>query len=286
MNATGKGKLEIVIEPTHGSRAFAWREIWAFRDLLALLVWRDFASRYKQTVLGPLWFIVQPLLTTIVFTIVFGKFAGIPTAATPPVLFYMVGLLAWNYFAQTFQSTSATLVNNAGMFGKVYFPRIVVPLSLVVSNLATLGIQAATFAAVYGTYYFIGLPAGTGLRWQVVLLPLVVLQVGALALGVGLWLAALTARYRDFTVLAGFMLQLWLYATPVIYPFATVPKGWRIVVMLNPMTMPVETFKLGLLGAGSADTPTVAISLLMTIALLVTGILVFKRVETTFVDVV
>ncbi len=277
---------EIIIEPTHGLRAFDWREVWAYRDLLTLLVWRDFASRYKQTVLGPLWFIVQPLLTTVVFTIVFGKFAGIPTAATPPVLFYMVGLLAWNYFAQTFQSTSSTLVNNAGMFGKVYFPRIVVPLSSVVSNLAALGIQVATFAAVYATYYLIGLPAGTGLRWQVLLLPLVVLQVGALALGVGLWLAALTARYRDFTVLAGFLLQLWLYATPVIYPLASVPPGWRIAVILNPMTMPVEMFKLGLLGAGTVDTPTVVISLVMTVALLVTGVLIFKRVESTFVDVV
>ena len=277
---------EIVIEPTHGRRALAWRELWAYRDLLWLLVWRDFAARYKQTVLGPLWFILQPLLTTVVFTIVFGKFAGIPTASTPPVLFYMCGLLAWNYFAQTFQSTSATLVNNAGMFGKVYFPRLIVPLSAVVSNLATLVIQAATFAAMYAAYAFIGLPAGTGLRWEAWLLPLVVLQVGALGLGVGLWLAALTARYRDFTVLAGFLLQLWLYATPVIYALESVPAAWRFAVVLNPMTMPVELFKRALLGAGAADPASIAVSLAMTAVLLVTGLLLFKRAEATFVDTV
>jgi len=279
-----ESETEIVIAPTSGWRAFAWKEIWAYRDLLWLLVWRDFASRYKQTVLGPLWFIVQPLLTTVVFTIVFGKFAGISTSATPPVLFYMCGLLGWNYFAQTFQSTSSTLVNNAGMFGKVYFPRLVVPLSGVVSNLATLAIQGTTFAAIYAAYYFIGLPAGTSLRWEVVLLPLVVLQIAALSLGVGLWLAALTARYRDFAVLAGFMLQLWLYGTPVIFPLQAVPEGWRMAVLINPMTMPVECFKYALLSAGSPTAPSIALSGGMTAVFLFTGLVAFKRVESTFVD--
>ncbi len=284
--STTESETEIVIAPTSGWRAFAWRELWAYRDLLWLLVWRDFASRYKQTVLGPLWFIVQPLLTTVVFTIVFGKFAGISTSSTPPVLFYMCGLLAWNYFAQTFQSTSSTLVNNAGMFGKVYFPRLIVPLSGVVSNLATLVIQGATFAAIYAAYYFIGLPAGTALRWEVILLPFVVLQVAALGLGVGLWLAALTARYRDFTVLAGFLLQLWLYGTPVIYPLQAVPEGWRWAVLVNPMTMPVECFKYALLSAGSPNAESLAISLALTLIFLFTGLLMFKRVESTFVDTI
>ncbi len=279
-------ETEIVIEPTSGWRAFAWREIWAYRDLLWLLVWRDFAARYKQTVLGPLWFIVQPLLTTVVFTIVFGNFAGIKTPGAPPVLFYMCGLLGWNYFAQTFQSTSATLVNNAGMFGKVYFPRLIVPLSAVVSNLAALMIQCVTFAAIYAAYTVIGLPIGTGVRWEALLLPLVVLQVAALGLGVGLWLAALTARYRDFTVLASFLLQLWLYATPVIYPLQAAPAGWRTVIVLNPMTMPVEVFRFALLGAGTPDMGSIAISLGMTIGFLVTGLFMFKRVENTFVDVI
>lgn len=279
-------ETETVIEATHGWRAFAWRELWAYRDLLGLLVWRDFAARYKQTVLGPVWFIVQPLLTTVVFTVVFGKFARIPTADTPPVLFYMCGLLAWNYFAQTFQSTSSTLVNNAGIFSKVYFPRLIVPLSAVISNVATLAIQSATFAALYLAYAGIGLPAGTAVRWEIVLLPLVAVQIAALGLGVGLWLAALTARYRDFTVLAGFLLQLWLYATPVIYPLATVPETWQWAVVLNPMTMPVECFKFALLDAGTPTPGLVGVSLAVTAVLLFTGLLAFKRVESTFVDIV
>lgn len=277
---------EVVIEPSEGLRALAWRELWAYRDLLGLLVWRDYVARYKQTVLGPLWFIVQPLLTTAVFTIVFGKFAGIRTADAPPVLFYLAGLLAWNYFAQTFQSTSATLVNNAAMFGKVYFPRLIVPLSAVVSNLGTLLIQVVTFAAVYGAYAMIGLPADTGLRATLWALPLVVLQVAALSLGVGLWLAALTARYRDFTVLAGFLLQLWLYATPVIYPLREVPAAWRPVVLANPMTMPVEVFRHALLGAGDPNLPGVIASVALTAFLLATGLRLFRRVEKTFVDAI
>ena len=278
--------VEIVIEPTHGARAFAWREIWAYRDLLSLLVWRDYASRYKQTVLGPLWFIIQPLLTTIVFTIVFGKFAGIATPGSPSVLFYMCGLLAWNYFSQTFQSSSSTLVNNAGMFGKVYFPRLIVPLAAIVSNLATLAIQGATFAVIYVVFHFVGLPSTTFVRWEVLLLPLVVLQIAALGLGTGLWLAALTARYRDFTVLAGFLLQLWLYATPVIYPLQNVPAEWRVWVAINPMSMPVESFRLMLLGTGSPSTSLFAVSLGVTALLLLTGLLAFRRVESTFVDVI
>lgn len=277
---------EVVIEPSRGRAPIAWRELWAYRDLLGLLVWRDYVARYKQTVLGPLWFIVQPLLTTAVFTIVFGKFAGIRTADAPPVLFYLAGLLAWNYFAQTFQSTSATLVNNAAMFGKVYFPRLIVPLSAVISNLGTLLIQVVTFAAIYGAYALIGLPADTGLRATLWLLPLVVLQVAALSLGVGLWLAALTARYRDFTVLAGFLLQLWLYATPVIYPLREVPEGWRPVVLANPMTMPVEVFRHALLGAGDPSLPGALASVALTALLLATGLRLFRRVEKTFVDAI
>ena len=286
MSKANTAGREIVIEPTHGRRAFAWREIWAYRDLLWLLVWRDFTARYKQTVLGPLWFILQPMLMTVVFTIVFGKFAGIKTANTPPILFYLCGLLAWNYFAQTFQSTSATLVNNAGIFSKVYFPRLIVPLSGVISNLTSLVIQAATFAAIYGAYQLIGLPAGTGMRWEALLLPLVVLQIAALGLGLGLWLAALTARYRDFTVLSGFLVQLWLYATPIIYPLQSVPLGWRSVVLSNPMTMPVECFRYTLLQAGDPTLAGIALSAILTLTLLVTGLRVFQRVESTFVDVV
>lgn len=277
---------EIVIERTRGLRVFAWREIWAYRDLLWLLVWRDFVTRYKQTVLGPLWFIVQPILTTIIFTVVFGKFAQIPTNDVPPVLFYLCGLLAWGYFAQTFQSTSATLANNAGLFGKVYFPRLIVPLSAMISNLLSFVIQLASFAVFY-ICFKLGPSASTfGVGLDALLLPFALLHVAALSLGVGLWLAALTAKFRDFTVLAGFLIQLWMYATPVIYPLTQVPERWRLLVSLNPMTMPVECFRHALLGAGTTSVPLLALSLTLTALVLASGVLVFQKVERNFVDVI
>lgn len=278
--------FEIVIERTEGLRAFAWREIWAYRDLLWLLVWRDFATRYKQTVLGPLWFIVQPILTTVIFTVVFGNFARIPTNGLPPTLFYLCGLLPWGYFSQTFQSTSTTLTNNSGIFGKVYFPRLVVPLAGVISNLIAFAIQLATFAVFYLSFKAGPQAATFGLGWDAVLLPLALLHVAALSLGVGLWLAALTAKFRDFTVLAGFVVQLWMYATPIIYPLTQVPERWRLLVSLNPMTIPVECFRHALLGAGLTSAPLLALSLGVTAVVLVSGVIVFQKVERNFVDVV
>lgn len=285
MNEAPSTPHETVIEPAHNFQLFSWRELVAYRDLLWMLIWRDFASRYKQTVLGPLWFIVQPLLMTAVFTIVFGKFARLSPGDTPPGLFYLCGLLAWNYFAQTFQSTSSTLVNNVGIFSKVYFPRLIVPLSSVVSNLGTLVIQLFTFATVYIAYVTIGTPGETYVRWEAVFLPLVVIQVAALSLGVGLWLAALTTRYRDFTVLAVFLLQLWLYATPVIYPLERVPLAWKFAVELNPMTMPVECFRYMLLNTGQPTLQLILISAAITVVCLITGLYAFRRVERNFVDV-
>lgn len=285
MNDSPSTSHETVIEPSRSFHLFSWRELVDYRDLLWLLVWRDFAARYKQTVLGPLWFIIQPLLMTAVFTIVFGKFARLYPEGTPPGLFYLCGLLGWNYFAQTFQSTSSTLVNNVGIFSKVYFPRLIVPLSSVVSNLGTLVIQIITFGAVYIAYKTIGTPGATYVRWETVFLPLVVLQVAALSLGVGLWLAALTTRYRDFTVLAVFLLQLWLYATPVIYPLERVPLAWKFAVELNPMTMPVECFRYMLLNTGQPELRLIVLSVAITVVCLITGLYAFKRVERNFVDV-
>lgn len=285
MNQSPSTTHETVIERAHSFHLFSWRELVAYRDLLWMLIWRDFASRYKQTILGPLWFIVQPLLMTAIFTIVFGKFARLSPGDTPPGLFYLCGLLGWNYFAQTFQSTSSTLVNNVGIFSKVYFPRLIVPLSSVVSNLGTLVIQIFTFGAVYIAYKMIGTPGDTYVRWEAVFLPFVVLQVAALSLGIGLWLAALTTRYRDFTVLAGFLLQLWLYATPIIYPLERVPLAWKFAVELNPMTMPVECFRYMLLNTGQPSLQLILISVAITVVCLVTGLYAFKRVERNFVDV-
>lgn len=278
--------VEIVIEPTRGFRFVRWRELYAFRDLLWLLVWRDFVTRYKQTILGPLWHLFQPLVTTVVFTVVFSHVAELPTDGLPPTLFYLCGLLAWSYFAQTFNSTSATLVANAGLFGKVYFPRLVVPLAGVISNGISFLLQLLAFFAVLLVYYAAHPGAAVGPRWEaIVVLPLVLVQLAAFSLGVGLWLAALTAKYRDFSVLAGFLIQLWMYLTPVILPLAKVPPQWHLFVALNPVTMPVEIFRFVLLGAGWVNAKLIVVSILATAVALVSGVLVFQRVEKTFADV-
>ena len=280
--------ITTVIEPTQGWRFLDWRELWAYRDLLSLLVWRDLASRYKQTALGPLWFIAQPLLTALMFTFVFGKVAEIPTGGVPHTLFYLCGLLTWNYFAQTFQSTSTTLVNNAGLFGKVYFPRLIVPLSAVVSNLATFAIQLALFAGFFVAGKFGSDAAHFHLEPSALLLPLVVAQVGLFSLGVGLWLAALTAKFRDFGILAGFAIQLWLYATPVIYPLSKIPDGWQWLAELNPMAMPVELSRAMLLGTPMPAVEPVIESLALALATVTVtvGVFFFRRAEKSFVDVV
>ena len=278
---------EIVICPTRGWLQLNLGEIWQYRDLLFLLVHRDFVAKYKQTILGPAWFVLQPLLTTVVFSIVFGEIAKIPTDDLPRMLFYLAGLLGWNYFAQTFQSTSGTLVANAGIFGKVYFPRLVVPLSAVISNLFAFALQLATLLAVW-IYFKLFTSAGGlfGFSASIVWFPLVLLQVAALSLGVGLWLSALTAKYRDFTFLSGFIIQIWMYATPVIYPLSQIPEKWRWIAVLNPMTMPVEAIRIMFLGQGTVVGAYVLLSLSITVLLLLSGILVFSKVEKTFIDTV
>ena len=278
---------ELVIRPSRGWLHLNLGELWRYRDLLFLLVHRDFVAKFKQTVLGPTWFILQPLLTTLVFTVIFGKVAKIPTDGLPPVLFYLAGLLGWSYFAQTFQSISGTLVNNAGLFGKVYFPRLVVPLSAVISNLLAFALQLATFLCFW-TYFKFFSTAGASFSFSgaIVGVPLVVLQIAALSLGVGLWLSALTAKYRDFTYLSGFIIQIWMYATPVIYPLSQIPEGWRWVAVLNPMTMPVELIKYMMLGQGTVRLSYLVASLVMTVVLLLSGVFVFNKIEKTFIDTV
>lgn len=278
---------EIIIQATHGWHFLNWRELWAYRDLLRLLVWREFATRYKQTILGPLWHIFQPLLTTVIFTVVFSQVAELPTDGLPPTLFYLCGLLAWNYFSQTFNSTASTLVANAGLFGKVYFPRLIVPLAGAVSNVISFVIQLSSFFVILVIYRASHPGAMVGPRWEAsVFLPLVLVQLAAFSLGVGLWVSALTTKFRDFAVLSGFLIQLWMYVTPVILPLAKVPPQWHVYVALNPVTMPVECFRYFLLGTGWINVPLLIVSAVVTILTIVTGILVFQRVEKTFVDVV
>jgi lipopolysaccharide transport system permease protein len=278
---------ELVIRPTRGWFHLNLADVWRYRDLLFVLVHRDFVAKYKQTILGPAWFIFHPLLMTGVFIIIFGKVAKIPTDGLPPMLFYLTGLLGWNYFAQTLQSTSSTLVTNAGIFGKVYFPRLVVPLSAVVSNFFAFAIQLACLLCFWA-YFKVFTSSGEafGFSSTIVWLPLLVVQIGALSLGVGLWLSALTAKYRDFTFLNVLIIQIWMYATPVIYPLSQIPERWRWFAVLNPMTMPVETIKRMFLGQGVVIPRYLAASVGSTLLLLASGVLVFNKVEKTFVDTV
>ncbi len=277
---------EITLRPDSSWLRLELRAIWQYRDLLSLLVWRDFVAKYKQTILGPLWFIIQPLMMTLVFTVIFGRVAGLSTDGLPPVLFYLCGQLGWNYFAQNFSANAATLVNNAGLFSKVYFPRLVVPLSTLVSNLFAFGIQGLTFAAFYLYFKVVLKSEAFGFEWRAIFLPLLVVQTALLSLGVGLLMSALTAKYRDLAHITGLLIQVWMYATPVIYPLSTFPSKWQWVVALNPMTAVVESFRLLLLGTGTVDSVHLILSVGLTILCLMLGLLLFGKVEKTFVDTV
>ena len=279
-------EYEIVLTPGSRWLSMDLDGLWRYRDLLGLLVWRDFASRYKQTILGPLWFIVQPLIMTLVFTVIFGHVAGLSTDGLPPVLFYLCGQLGWNYFAANFNANSATLVNNAALFSKVYFPRLIVPLSALISNLFAFGIQMLTFLAFF-CYFKFGLKLpGFGMHWSVFLLPLAVAEAAALSLGVSLLMSALTAKYRDLTHLSGLIIQVWMYATPVIIPLSEFPRKWQWLVVLNPMTSIVESIRLMLLGNGTVHPSHLIYSASFTLLSLAAGLLLFGKVEKTFVDTV
>jgi len=281
---------EIVLRPETSWINLELKGIWHYRDLLLLMVWRDFSAKYKQTILGPLWFILQPLLMTGVFTLIFGVVAGLSTDGLPQVLFYLCGQLGWNYFAQNFTSNSTTLVTNAGLFSKVYFPRLIVPLSALVSNLLAFLIQMVTFAAFFIYFKYVLKTGGFHLDWRLVFLPLLVVQTAAVSLGVSLLLSALTAKYRDLVHVTSLMIQIWMYATPVIYPLSTLlakcPAKWQWIIALNPMVVIVESFRLMLLGTGTVTPFFLSCSLGMTVAVLVAGLLLFGKVEKNFVDTV
>jgi len=278
--------VEYVIEATRGWMRVSWRELLHYSDLLFLLVRRDFISKYKQTLLGPLWFIIQPVLTTLVFTVIFDRVARISTDKLPPVLFYMCGLMAWGYFAQCMGGTSSTFVSNASLFGKVYFPRLIVPLSVVISSLMSFAIQLLTFLVFWIFYKFT--PAGHLFHFTAYLfaLPVLVIFTAAIGLGVGLWMSALTAKYRDFTHLSTFLTQLWMFATPVIYPLSEISPKWQWVCALNPMTGILEMYRYAFLGTGTIQPLFLAISACTSLLLLLTGLMIFSRTEKTFIDTV
>lgn len=272
------------IEPQQSVLDLKLRAVWEYRDLLTLLVRRDFVSFYKQTIFGPLWFFVQPLLTTVTFTFVFGRLAGISTEGLPQPLFYMAGITAWNYFAECLTKTSTVFKDNANIFGKVYFPRLIMPLSIIVSNLIRFGVQFLLFLLMISYYLLQG--ASFSSSWAIGLFPLVLLLMAAQGLGLGMIISALTTKYRDLAFLVTFGVQLLMYATTVIYPLSAANESIRWVVEANPMTALIETFRYGFLGRGSFSWASLAYSGLNTIGILICGIIVFNRVERDFVDTI
>ena len=273
-----------IIKPKNGWFDINIGEIFRYRDLIYMFIRRDFVTYYKQTILGPLWFIIQPLVNTLVFTIIFGKIANISTDSTPPFLFYMTGTIAWNYFATSLTATSNTFVQNANIFGKVYFPRLTVPVSHVIINLLQFGIQFVIFMGFWSWFKLQG--AEFHLGYLIFAIPLVLLQMAVLGLGFGILISSLTTKYRDLTFAMSFGVQLWMYATPVVYPLSVIPEKYHMLASLNPMTSVIECFRGAFLGVNSLQPVHIAISIVVTFIIFVIGIILFSRIEKTFMDTV
>lgn len=275
---------DLVIEGKSSAFDLKFREVWQYRDLLLMFVKRDFVSFYKQTVFGPLWFFIQPVFTTIVFTFVFGKLAGLSTDGLPQPLFYLAGVTAWNYFADCINKTSMVFRDNANIFGKVYFPRLIMPLSIVISNLIRFGVQMLLFVAMM--VYFAVTVGGFRLTWAIVLFPVLIAMMALLGLGVGLIITAMTTKYRDLSFLVTFGVQLLLYMTTVIYPLSAAPEKYRWLIELNPMTAIIEAFRYAFLGKGEFTAWSLGYSAVVTLVIMLVGVVFFNRTERNFVDTV
>jgi lipopolysaccharide transport system permease protein len=259
-------------------------ELWQYRELVGLFVWRDFVSLYKQTILGPLWYLIQPLITTLIYTLIFGKLANLSTDGLPQILFYMAGTVTWSYFQACLTKTSTTFMANADIFGKVYFPRLVMPISILISNLIMFAIQLGLFLLFLIYFLLTGAPIQPT-AW-ILATPLLVLIMAGLGLGFGIIISALTTRYRDLQFLVTFGAQLLMYITPVIYPLSTVPANLRGLMLLNPLAPVLEGFRLAFLGTGTVTPGGLAYSFGFMVVVLVIGILLFNPVERTFMDTV
>jgi lipopolysaccharide transport system permease protein len=273
-----------VIKPKNSLFDIDFKELWQYRDLFSMFVKRDIITQYKQTILGPLWFFIQPAITTIMYMVVFGGIAKIPTDGLPQPLFYLAGIVCWQYFADCLNKTSSTFVSNQGIFGKVYFPRLIIPLSNVVSGLLRMGIQFAMFLIVYVYFLFQGV--GVAPTIYIFLLPLLVVMLAGLSLGFGILISSMTTKYRDLTLLFGFIVQLWMYVTPIIYPLSTMSPKHQWIMALNPITSIVETFKFGTMGVGTFSWGQLAYSFSFMVLLLAIGIVVFNKVQRSFMDTV
>jgi lipopolysaccharide transport system permease protein len=284
---------DMVIQPQRSLLDLRLGELWKYRDLVMLFVRRDFVSVYKQTILGPLWYLIQPLLTTITFTVIFGNIASLPTDGLPQFLFYMSGTVVWSYFASCLTKTSETFVQNANLFGKVYFPRLAVPVSILISNLITFLIQFAMFL-VFVLYFILRSPSdplGRGTSIQVnwlwiSLSPILMLMMAGLGLGFGIIISSLTTKYRDLRFLVTFGVSLLMYATPVIYPASTIPERFQWVIQANPMTSVIEAFRYAYLGAGTVNLNHLLYSFGFMLVVVIIGSIIFNRVEQTFMDTV
>lgn len=276
---------DLIIEPQRSWLDLRLGEVWRYKDLILLFVQRDFVSFYKQTVLGPLWYLIQPLLTTVIFTFIFGNIASLPTDGLPKFLFYMSGTVVWSYFADCLNKTSQTFVNNANLFGKVYFPRLAVPLSILISNMITFAIQFGMFLIF--ELYFIGQGADIHPNWLWILLsPILILMMAGLGLGFGIIISSLTTKYRDLRFLVTFGVQLLMYAAPVIYPVSSVPSKFQWIILANPMTSIIEAFRYAFLGVGTVHIAQLLYSFIFMVIVMSAGTMIFNRVEQTFMDTV
>ena len=275
----------LIITPHQKLWQVDFKEIWRYRDLIALFVHRNIIVQYKQTILGPLWYIIQPVLTVIMNMVVFGGIAKMSTDGMPQPLFYMAGNVCWFYFSDCLNQTSSTFTANQGMFGKVYFPRMVVPIATVISNLLRFGIQLCLFLAIYLYFFFRG--ADVTPNWHLLLLPVFIIMIAGLGLGFGILVSSMTTKYRDLTVLFSFIVSLWMYGTPIVYPISMVTnETLRTIIMLNPMTSIIEAFKFATLGQGYFSWWALGYSFVFMCVLLLFGIVIFNKVQRSFMDTV
>jgi len=271
------------IEDSHSLFDLKLKEVWRYKDLVYMFVKRDFVAGFKQTILGPLWFFINPILTTFVFLIVFSKIANLSTDGAPPLLFYLAGVTLWNYFSSSLTGTSYTFAGNAGIFGKVYFPRLVTPISIVLSNLMRFGVQMLLFIIIWAYYLSKG---EVNPNWWILATPFLIVLMALFALGVGMIFSALTTKYKDLNMLLGFGVSLYMYATPVIYPSSSLTGIFKTLSYYNPLTGVFECFKYAWMGVGSFSVTMLGISTIIILILLAIGTVIFNKVEKTFMDTV
>ena len=275
----------MIIRPQEKLWKINLKEVWAYRDLITLFVKRNIVVQYKQTILGPLWYLIQPILTVIMNMVVFGGIAHMSTDGIPQALFYMAGNVCWFYFSDCLNQTSSTFLANQGIFGKVYFPRMVVPISTVMSNLLRFGIQLLLFVAIW--IYFFASGSDIHLTWAILLVPVLVVMLAGLGLGFGILISSMTTKYRDLTILFTFVVQLWMYATPIVYPISMVTnETLHTIIMLNPMTSIIEAFKYATLGQGYFSWGALGYSFAFMSILMLWGIIIFNKVQRSFMDTV